>query len=101
MWCECGVECDVSAAQATGHVPGIRANVRLDSATGAGDHGDHRGRECAVEKAKKITLWALGIFVAYTIIHSPKRSAELVQIGFEGISDAAKSVGEFMTQLIS
>ncbi|MET9414930.1 MULTISPECIES: hypothetical protein [Streptomyces] len=54
-----------------------------------------------MEKAKKITLWALGIFVAYTIIHSPKRSAELVQIGFEGISDAAKSVGEFMTQLIS
>ncbi|MFI9720834.1 hypothetical protein ACIHFE_14445 [Streptomyces sp. NPDC052396] len=51
-------------------------------------------------QAKRVTLWAVGIFVAYTIIHSPARAAELVQIGFEGISDAAKSVGEFMTQLI-
>ncbi|GHC35904.1 MULTISPECIES: hypothetical protein [Streptomyces] len=52
-------------------------------------------------QTKKVVLWALGIFVAYTIIHSPARSAELVQIGFEGISDAAKNIGEFMTQLIS
>ncbi|GAA0352548.1 hypothetical protein QZH56_16920 [Streptomyces olivoreticuli] len=51
-------------------------------------------------QAKKIAFYAVIIFVAYTIIHSPARSAELVQVGFEGISDAAKSVGEFMTQLI-
>ncbi|MEV5507723.1 hypothetical protein [Streptomyces orinoci] len=51
-------------------------------------------------QARRVALWAVGIFVAYTIIHSPARAAELVQIGFQGISDAAKSVGEFMTQLI-
>ncbi|MCC3772056.1 hypothetical protein [Streptomyces sp. UNOC14_S4] len=51
-------------------------------------------------QAKKIALWAVVIFVAYTVIHSPARAAELVQVGFEGISDAAKSIGEFMTQLI-
>jgi hypothetical protein len=53
-----------------------------------------------VAQAKKIALWAVAVFVAYTIIHSPARAAELVQVGFEGISDAAKSIGEFMTQLI-
>ncbi|MFC5719921.1 hypothetical protein ACFP1Z_07000 [Streptomyces gamaensis] len=52
-------------------------------------------------QTKKVVLWVLVIFVAYTIIHSPARSAELVQIGFEGISDAAQSVGTFMTQLIN
>ncbi|GAA2936655.1 hypothetical protein GCM10020221_35520 [Streptomyces thioluteus] len=52
-------------------------------------------------QAKKVTFWVLAVFVGYTIIHSPARAAELVQIGFEGISDAAKSIGEFMTQLIN
>ncbi|MGF1428809.1 hypothetical protein [Kitasatospora sp. LaBMicrA B282] len=45
-------------------------------------------------------MYVLLIFVVYTIIHSPDRAAELVQSGFVGISDAAKSVGEFMTGLI-
>lgn len=36
----------------------------------------------------------------YTIINSPARAAELVQIGFEGISDAAKGIGDFMTELV-
>ncbi|GES30853.1 hypothetical protein OG301_20390 [Streptomyces platensis] len=40
------------------------------------------------------------VFVLYTIITSPQRAAEMVQIGFEGISSAAQGVGEFMTQLI-
>ncbi|MBZ4321490.1 MULTISPECIES: hypothetical protein [Streptomyces] len=52
-------------------------------------------------QAKKITFWVLAVFIGYTIIHSPARAAELVQIGFEGISDAAKSIGEFMTELIN
>ncbi|MFF4156761.1 hypothetical protein [Streptomyces sp. NPDC001678] len=52
-------------------------------------------------QTKKVVLWGLGIFVAYTIIHSPARSAELVQIGFQGLSDAAMNIGEFMTQLVS
>ncbi|MCX4686973.1 hypothetical protein [Kitasatospora purpeofusca] len=40
------------------------------------------------------------IFVLYTIITSPARSAELVQLGFEGISNAAKAIGTFMTGLV-
>lgn len=52
-------------------------------------------------QAKKITLYLVLIFVLYTIITSPSRAADLVQIGFEGISSAAQGVGEFMTQLIS
>lgn len=51
-------------------------------------------------QTKKVAFWALAVFVAYTVIHSPARAAELVQIGFQGISDAATSIGEFMTQLI-
>ncbi|WP_186319001.1 hypothetical protein [Streptomyces sp. SAJ15] len=52
-------------------------------------------------QAKKIVLYGLVIFVLYTIIKTPERAAELVQVGFEGISDAAKSIGDFMTALIS
>ncbi|WP_374986727.1 hypothetical protein [Streptomyces fradiae] len=52
-------------------------------------------------QAKKITLYALAVFVLYTIIQSPERAAELVQIGFEGISSAALAVGDFMTALIT
>jgi hypothetical protein len=49
---------------------------------------------------KKIALYIVVSFVLYTIITSPKEAADLVHIGFEGISSAAKSVGEFMTALI-
>ncbi|GHJ27067.1 MULTISPECIES: hypothetical protein [Streptomyces] len=52
-------------------------------------------------QAKKIALYMLIVFVLYTIIKTPARAADLVQVGFEGISDAAKSVGEFMTELVS
>ncbi|MFI0775465.1 hypothetical protein [Streptomyces sp. NPDC021212] len=52
-------------------------------------------------QAKKIALYMLIVFVLYTIINSPARAADLVQVGFEGISDAAKSVGEFMSELVN
>ena len=52
-------------------------------------------------QAKKIALYMVIVFVLYTIITSPQRAAELVQIGFEGISTAAQGVGEFMTELVS
>jgi hypothetical protein len=52
-------------------------------------------------QAKKITLYVVIVFVFYTIITTPKRAADLVQIGFEGISTAAQSVGQFMTGLIT
>jgi len=51
-------------------------------------------------QAKKVGMYVLVIFVGYTIIHSPARAAELVQSGFEGISEAAKAIGEFMTGLV-
>ncbi|MEV0090642.1 hypothetical protein [Streptomyces sp. NPDC050738] len=50
---------------------------------------------------KKIILYILVVFVLYTIITSPARSADLVQVGFEGVSNAAKGVGQFMTELVS
>ncbi|MFG2890179.1 hypothetical protein QOM21_17385 [Streptomyces sp. Pv4-95] len=52
-------------------------------------------------QAKKIALYLVIVFVLYTIITSPGRAADLVQIGFEGISSAAQGVGEFMTQLVA
>lgn len=52
-------------------------------------------------QAKKASLYILIVFVLYTIITSPDRAADLVQIGFEGISSAAHGVGRFMTELIS
>ena len=49
---------------------------------------------------KKISIYILIVFVLYTIITSPERSADLVQVGFEGVSDAAEGVGDFMTELV-
>ncbi|WEV26699.1 hypothetical protein OYE22_16970 [Streptomyces sp. 71268] len=51
-------------------------------------------------QARKIATYILIVFVLYTIINSPARAAELVQVGFEGISDAAKGIGDFMTELV-
>ncbi|MEU0162188.1 hypothetical protein ABZ154_25960 [Streptomyces sp. NPDC006261] len=50
--------------------------------------------------AKKIALFILVVFVLYSIITSPERSTELVGVGFEGVSSAAQSVGDFMTELV-
>ncbi|GAA2486229.1 hypothetical protein AB0J57_11780 [Streptomyces sp. NPDC049837] len=52
-------------------------------------------------QAKKITLYVLVVFVLYTIINSPQRAADLVGVGFEGISSAAQGVGDFMTELVN
>jgi len=52
-------------------------------------------------QAKKIALYMLIVFVLYTIIQTPARAADLVQVGFEGISEAAKSVGDFMSELVN
>ncbi|MFB6813024.1 hypothetical protein ACFCV8_00535 [Streptomyces sp. NPDC056347] len=51
-------------------------------------------------QAKKIALYVIVGFVLYTIITSPARAADLVQVGFEGIASAAQGVGEFMSELI-
>ncbi|WEH40945.1 hypothetical protein OG233_16295 [Streptomyces sp. NBC_01218] len=51
-------------------------------------------------QARKIALYIVVVFVLYTIITSPARAADLVQVGFEGISSAARSVGDFMSELV-
>ncbi|MFE7235598.1 hypothetical protein ACWCRF_07095 [Streptomyces sp. NPDC002405] len=47
--------------------------------------------------AKRIVVYVLVVFVLYVIITDPKGAAGYVEIGFEGISDAAKAIGDFMT----
>lgn len=49
--------------------------------------------------SKKIAIYALAVFVLYVIITDPAQAAKYVQIGFEGISNAAQAVGDFMTWL--
>ncbi|MFD9904665.1 hypothetical protein [Streptomyces sp. NPDC059063] len=46
---------------------------------------------------KKIVLFVVVVFVLYVIITDPAKAADYVQVGFEGISDAAKAIGDFMT----
>ena len=41
----------------------------------------------------------LVVFVLYVIITDPAKAADYVQIGFEGVSNAAKAIGHFMTWL--
>ncbi|QNE76076.1 hypothetical protein F0344_16915 [Streptomyces finlayi] len=54
----------------------------------------------AVVEVKKIVFYAVSVFVLYTIITAPERAAALVQVGFEGIANAAMGVGDFMSELI-
>ncbi|WP_191887111.1 hypothetical protein [Streptomyces mutabilis] len=55
------------------------------------------GEAAVAVNARKIAVYALVVFVLYVIITDPKKAADYVQIGFEGISDAAGAVGDFMT----
>ncbi|MCN9243168.1 hypothetical protein AB0L85_20440 [Streptomyces sp. NPDC052051] len=48
-------------------------------------------------QGKKIALYVIVVFVLYVVITDPAKAADYVQIGFEGISSAAKAVGHFMT----
>ncbi|AJE84200.1 MULTISPECIES: hypothetical protein [Streptomyces] len=48
-------------------------------------------------QSKKIAVYVVAVFVLYVIITDPAKAADYVQMGFEGISSAAKSIGEFMT----
>ncbi|MFE9251769.1 hypothetical protein [Streptomyces sp. NPDC007088] len=48
-------------------------------------------------QARKIALFAVIVFVLYVIITDPAKAADYVQMGFEGVSDGASAVGDFMT----
>ncbi|QKW07942.1 hypothetical protein HUT18_17650 [Streptomyces sp. NA04227] len=48
-------------------------------------------------QSKKIAVYVLAVFVLYVIITDPAKAADYVQMGFEGISSGAKSIGDFMT----
>ena len=50
---------------------------------------------------KRVLLWLGVAFVAYTVIQSPAKAADLVQATFGGISAAGQSLGEFFDALVS
>ncbi len=50
---------------------------------------------------KKILLWFLFAFVAYTVIRAPATAAQTVQEAFGGLSSAGQSVGDFFDAIIS
>ncbi|MER5443559.1 hypothetical protein [Streptomyces sp. NPDC002790] len=52
-------------------------------------------------QSKKIALFVGVVFVLYVIITDPSKAADYVQIGFEGVSSAAQSVGDFMTWVVN
>jgi hypothetical protein len=47
--------------------------------------------------SKKIAIYVLVVFVLYVIITDPDGAGDYVTIAFEGVSNAAQSVGDFMT----
>ncbi|MER5495058.1 hypothetical protein ACWD6I_20130 [Streptomyces sp. NPDC002454] len=55
------------------------------------------GEGTTVVHAKKIALYVVVVFLLYVIITDPAQAADYVQIGFEGISNAAQAIGDFMT----
>ncbi|AGI89234.1 hypothetical protein ACFU9O_29595 [Streptomyces albidoflavus] len=48
-------------------------------------------------QAKKVALYLVVVFVLYVIISDPDTAGDYVTMGFEGISNAASAVGDFMT----
>jgi hypothetical protein len=75
--------------------------VHKGSVRVARSYGGGTGEGWSVVQAKKAVLYAVSVFVLYTIVTSPERAADLVQVGFEGIAGAAQGVGQFMTELIN
>ncbi|EDY56384.1 small membrane protein [Streptomyces sviceus ATCC 29083] len=57
------------------------------------------GEAAVAVNGKKLAVYVLVVFVLYVIITDPAKAADYVQIGFQGISDAAKAVGDFFTWL--
>ncbi len=47
--------------------------------------------------SKKVAVYVVVVFVLYVIITDPEKAGDYVTIGFEGISDAAQAIGDFMT----
>jgi hypothetical protein len=52
-------------------------------------------------QGKKIAVYVLVVFVLYVIITDPEKAAGYVQIGFEGVSNAAQAIGDFMTWIVN
>ena len=52
-------------------------------------------------QGKKIAVYVLVVFVLYVVITDPAKAADYVQIGFEGISNAAQAIGDFMTWIVN
>jgi hypothetical protein len=74
---------------------GSRVHRHADTPAEAGT-----GEAAVAVNAKKIATYVLVVFALYVIITDPAKAADYVQIGFEGISDAAKAIGQFMTWLV-
>ncbi|MET9957876.1 hypothetical protein ABZ128_02110 [Streptomyces sp. NPDC006326] len=51
-------------------------------------------------ETKKMIMGGLLVFVLFVIITQPVKAADIVKIGFQGISDAAHGIGAFMTELV-
>ncbi len=47
--------------------------------------------------SKKIAVYAVVVFVLYVIITDPRGAGDYVVIAFQGVSDAAGAIGDFMT----
>jgi hypothetical protein len=55
------------------------------------------GEAAMAVNTKKIAIYVLVVFALYVIITDPAKAADYVQIAFEGISNAAGAIGDFMT----
>jgi hypothetical protein len=78
---------------------GLKGGVKVTLAAGnRGPSGRSSHREAAMAvNSKKIAVYVIVVFALYVIITDPAKAADYVQIGFEGISNAARSIGDFMT----
>lgn len=82
-------------------VASVIVRVRLAAVRQGSDGARTRVRGGNVVQSKKVALFVGVVFVLYVIITDPKTAADYVQIGFEGVSSAAQSIGDFMTWVVN
>ncbi len=50
---------------------------------------------------KKIATWLVIAFIAFTIISSPDKAADMTHTAFGGIASAGRAIGQFFSALTS
>lgn len=55
----------------------------------------------AVDKVKKVVIWMVAAFVAYSIFKSPERSGDIVHNIWAILRDGVGNIGQFFDRILN